>query len=82
MSVCMHEKAQRHFEKAEKVFSDVVDCCGEGLSSVERVLGGTTAIADVDGEDKNRTNGLKEGQRRRKSGRWLQRGAWIYSDER
>ena len=42
-------QAQRHCDKADKVFSDVVDCCGEGLSSVERILTGTKTIADDDG---------------------------------
>ncbi|CAN0529513.1 unnamed protein product, partial [Ectocarpus sp. 8 AP-2014] len=33
--------SQRHCDKADKVFSDVVDCCGNGLSSVESILEGT-----------------------------------------
>ncbi|CAM9135419.1 unnamed protein product, partial [Ectocarpus sp. 4 AP-2014] len=39
---------QRHCDKADKVFSDVVDCCGDGLSSVESILKGTKTIADED----------------------------------
>ncbi|CAN0460975.1 unnamed protein product, partial [Ectocarpus sp. 12 AP-2014] len=39
---------QRHCDKANKVFSDVVDCCGDGLSSVESILKGTKTIADED----------------------------------
>lgn len=45
-------QAQRHCDKAEKVFSDVVDCCGGGLSSVERILTGTKTIADADGTER------------------------------
>eukprot|EP00752_Nemacystus_decipiens_P003048 g2825.t1 len=44
--------AQRHCDKADKVFSDVVDCCGEGMSSVERILTGTQNIEDDDGTEK------------------------------
>lgn len=45
-------QTQRHCDKADKVFSDVVDCCGNGLSSVESILEGTKTIVDEDGEDK------------------------------
>lgn len=45
-------QAQRHCDKADKVFSDVVDCCGGGLSSVERILAGTKTIADNDGAER------------------------------
>lgn len=44
-------QAQRHCDRADKVFSDVVDCCGGGLSSVERILAGTKTIADDDGTE-------------------------------
>lgn len=44
-------QAERHCDKADKVFSEVVDCCGEGLSSVERLLTGTKTIVDDDGKE-------------------------------
>lgn len=43
-------KVGRHCERAEEVFGGVVECCREGLVSVERALEETTSIVDEEGE--------------------------------
>lgn len=48
-SSAFYFQAQRHCDKVNKVFADVLDCCGEGLSSVESVLTGTRTIVDDEG---------------------------------
>lgn len=45
----IHRQAQRHCDKVDRVFSNVVDCCGESLASVESILTGTRTIVDDEG---------------------------------
>lgn len=46
-------QAEQRFDAAQSKFSEVVDCCGEGLASIEQILQGTTTIIHRDGEEGN-----------------------------
>lgn len=43
------------------MFSEVVECCGKGLSSVEHILEGRPELAEVDGKEDKHVHGAQVG---------------------